>query len=64
MIEKQGDTMSERIGRITVVYIESRGVVRVVETANGRCIKEDPVGVMTPAEFRATANRYRKMMEL
>ena len=56
--------MHEPMGRITVVYIADRGVIRVVESVSGRCLREDEVGALTDGEFKEISNEYKQKMTI
>lgn len=64
MIERQGDNLSENVGRVTVVYVADRKVVRVVDSRSGVVIREDETEPLNITGFREVARRYREMCRI
>ena len=56
--------MIEHIGRITVGYVPQWGVIRVVHSVTGQCLREDSCGELNEQGFRAIVQKYRKLMNI
>lgn len=63
IIDERG-TWSVGLGRLIVVYVKDRGVVRLVHSVTGEVVREDAVEPLSRGAFRLIVEQYKKMCEI
>ena len=63
MIIRDRNNLSECIGRVTIAYIGDTHTVRVIASATGEVLREDPAEeeAFGLPEFRRVVRKYRKL---